>query len=64
MGLFGVLLICHNLFFALVMCHLVIGDHGYFVVHPKSRALSAGQTVTFVWRQGARSAGELGDELI
>ena len=42
----------------------MIGDHGYFVVHPKSLALSALQTATSVWRQGARSAGEFGNKLI
>ena len=61
---FGVQLICHNLFFALVMCHLVIGGHGSFVVLVKSRVGFVQRTVPTVLRRGVKSAGEFGNKLI
>ena len=65
MGLFGVLLICHNCsLLGWSRFHLVIGDLVVFVVHHEIPARSALLIVSFVFRRGVGSAGEFGNKLI
>ena len=65
MGLFGVLLICHNCSSAL-MVEVALGDRwlGCFVAHNGLPAGSATQIVLIVSSRGVRSAGEFGEKLI